>query len=395
MLGLVRAQHARLLSRAFGGKRGGIGLSSPDCQNLTPSCNGLVPGSRKLSSRSDPRRSWLAVTSFFALGLAAGSLSYTLLHWGGNQNSLDPKTFKPFVLSAKKRVSSTSSIFTLLPSTQTISPNPYNEAWRQGVWSVQIKQPQLQIARAYTPLPPGQRQEHPASDDSLEFLIRQDPKGEVSGYLHKLPIGATIDVRGPQGEYAVPFDLDEIIFIAGGTGIAPALQVAHTLFEVRAADAPSPKLHILWANRRREDCVGGIGDTPTKPPSRVREWFSASPFGDSLNTATAEAASLVSSPLVRRIQDLRTKQPGKFSIDYYVDEERTSISATTLKHHLQPSEKIDQGLTGRKLILVSGPDGFVEHFAGRKVWQNGREVQGKLGGLLSQVDHSGWEVWKL
>ena len=45
--------------------------------------------------------------------------------------------------------------------------------------------------------------------------------------------------------------------------------------------------------------------------------------------------------------------------------------------------------------MISGPDGFIGHFAGQKVWVNGREEQGELGGILKQLDLSGWEVVKI
>ena len=51
----------------------------------------------------------------------------------------------------------------------------------------------------------------------------------MSTYLHRLPIGATIELRGPHVEYQIPSEVKNVIFVAGGTGIAPALQVAHAM----------------------------------------------------------------------------------------------------------------------------------------------------------------------
>jgi len=45
--------------------------------------------------------------------------------------------------------------------------------------------------------------------------------------------------------------------------------------------------------------------------------------------------------------------------------------------------------------LVSGPDGFIEHWAGKKIWVGGHEAQGLLGGILSRLDLKDWNVWKL
>ncbi|MCJ1435119.1 mitochondrial peripheral inner membrane protein [Xylographa pallens] len=314
-------------------------------------------------------------------------------------SAIDPTTFKSFTLESKERVSSTSSIFTLSPTSKVIDSKTYDEAWQKGVWSVQIKQPQLQIARAYTPLPPLPP---PGNDNGsrttgkLSFLIRQDPKGEVSGYLHSLPQGATIDLRGPQVEYRVPDDVTEVLFLAGGTGIAPALQVAHTLYNTRKGRGVPPKMHILWANRRREDCEGGVNDTPYRSSSRLNAWSNifAPKVESSVKSTPVEQSN--PSPMVLRLESLKKSQSDLVSVEYFVDEEQTRISEAMLKVALRNSVTTsERSPHGRKLILVSGPDGFIEHFAGSKAWQNGKEVQGPLKGLLSQIDHSGWEIWKL
>ncbi|MCJ1285175.1 mitochondrial peripheral inner membrane protein [Xylographa opegraphella] len=317
-----------------------------------------------------------------------------------NQNraasATDPTTFKSFTLESKERVSSTSSIFTLSPTTRDIGAGTYEEAWQKGVWSVQIKQPQLQIARAYTPLPPPGNDEAYRTSGRLSFLIRHDPRGEVSGYLHKLPLGATIDLRGPQVEYAIPEDVTEVLFLAGGTGIAPALQVAHSLYEARKGRGVAPKLHVLWANRRREDCEGGINDTSSRSSSGLNLWtkFFSPKVESAVKPTTVGQSDL--SPMVLRLETLKKFQSDLVSVEYFVDEEQTVISKAVLKDVLQPSVATSKERPSeRKLILVSGPDGFIEHFAGSKAWQNGKEVQGRLKGLLSQIDHSQWEVWKL
>ncbi|MCJ1400660.1 mitochondrial peripheral inner membrane protein [Xylographa trunciseda] len=309
---------------------------------------------------------------------------------------MDPTMFNSFILESKERISSTSSIFTLSATSKTSGAEIYDEAWHKGVWSVQIKQPQLQIARAYTPIPPSWNDKESRTAGKLSFLIRQDPKGEVSGFLHRLPQGATIDLRGPMVEYRIPDDVTEILFIAGGTGIAPALQVAHTLYNVRKGQAVHPKMHILWANRRREDCEGGVNDTASRYSSPLNWWSNifASGVGNSVKP-TANAHSRAS-PMVLRLENLKKSQSDLVNVDYFVDEEHTTINEAVLKNVLQSSKAtIERSSNGKQLILISGPEGFIKHFSGSKAWQNGKEVQGPLGGLLGQMDHSGWEIWKL
>ncbi|MCJ1393031.1 mitochondrial peripheral inner membrane protein [Xylographa bjoerkii] len=350
---------------------------------------------RNLSTIQVARRGWPSYVLVFAFGFL-GSVGFGWVQQVKDASPSDPATFKPYILELKEPVSSTSSIFILSSKLELAGLGRYDKAWQKGVWSVQIKQPQLQIARAYTPLPPSQDDKEPWTNGKLSFLIRQDPKGEVSGYLHKLPQGATIDLRGPHVEYQIPDGVTEILFVAGGTGIAPALQVAHTLYNARRGRGVAPKMHILWANRRREDCEGGVSDTVFKSSYTFNGWRNifASKVENSIKPTANEQSN--SSPMVLRLDSLKKSQTDLISVDYFVDEEQTTISEIVLKGILQSSiATVERSSIGRKLILVSGPDGFVKHFAGSKAWQNGKEVQGPLGGLLSQIDHSGWEIWKL
>jgi len=313
--------------------------------------------------------------------------------------SLDEKQFMPFILESKEAISSTNSIFSLVPPHSSGAPllklhweEQYRQLFCQGVWSVEAKQPQLQIARAYTPLPPLHANKDDPNSHALRFLIRHDPKGEVSSYLHKLPLGAEIELRGPRIEYKLPEGADEVVLFAGGTGIAPALQVAYALYDLRAhAPWQPPRIRILWANRRREDCFGEPG-VPAGPFAWLGSLFTP---GDSPRSDKARTNS-EASPLVQHLQYLEAKHPGRFSVDFFVDEEKTFINEQAVKDSLQFTQrKDDESPSRRKLILISGPEGFVNYLAGPKRWVGGRQVQGELGGLMSRIDHSGWEVWKL
>ncbi|MCJ1483944.1 mitochondrial Homoaconitase [Schaereria dolodes] len=322
--------------------------------------------------------------------------------------ALSQCAFSPYVLRSKEPVSSTSSVFTLTPSAP--ADNHSSEIWKRGVWSVQIKQPQLQIARAYTPLPPSQLNGEPFEETSeaLRFLIRRDPKGEVSRYLHKLPERAEISLRGPNLELDLPERVDEVIFLAGGTGIAPALQVANVLFQERSnRPGDYPKMHILWACRKREDCQGAVSDTLTPTKFVLSRWkflFAANSETD-LKATTPCSENLI----VKEILAHKSHGHNHLRVDYFIDEEGTFIERNILKRSLfppsqdhpnqqisPPTPPLEQADPRKqRLIIVSGPEGFVEHFAGPKLWRNGKEEQGDLGGLLGELDLEGWNIWKL
>lgn len=309
--------------------------------------------------------------------------------------SLNPHTFTPYTLIDKQPVSSTSAIFTLRNRDGAPDPESVKEVWKRSLWSVQIKQPQLQIARAYTPLPPIVDKKRKADNEpqDVRLLIRQEEGGEVSTYLHRLPEEATIELRGPNVECELPHDIKEVIFLAGGTGIAPAMQVAQALSR-RTGSA----MHILWANRRREECIGGVSDEAdhnTAAQSRTGWWKSLFGSNESaVQQALEDDRSGRKGIIVQELDALKERSgPATrgMTVQYYIDEEKTFIQPGDVTKRMSRW----RDATGSRLIIVSGPDGFIEYWAGKKLWVNGRETQGPLGGQLGSMNLGEWKVLKL
>jgi len=202
---------------------------------------------------------------------------------------------------------------------------------------VQIKQPQLQIARSYTPLP-SSGTGGGGDDGALRFLVKREPGGEMTGYLFSLGVEDKVFLRGPTVEYIFPpvGEVDKTLFIAGGTGIAPALQLA--------ANSLAPETEIFWAVRRRAETEGAMAE---------------------------------------EVERLVQKIKGKVSVRVFVDAEG-GIRI----------QDVERGIEGRKVaVVVSGPEGFIKWVAGEKVWRGGREEQGELGGIVRKVlERSGGEV---
>ncbi|EPE29935.1 Ferredoxin reductase-like, C-terminal NADP-linked [Glarea lozoyensis ATCC 20868] len=302
-----------------------------------------------------------------SLGIVAFAFIYNQVGSTSQSAIFEPPRFTPFTITRREIVSPTSILITIRPSIppNLIPSDPYGESWRRGPWSVEIKQPQLQIARSYTPLPPG------ADDEpgDLRFLIRREHKGEMSGYLWSLKEGNDIWLRGPKREYELGEDVSDVVFVAGGTGIAPALQVAHTLLERRNGKI-NPNIRIFWANRRREDCLGGNGSDKQE-------------LG----------------PVVRVIDELQRRHPGSLKMTYLVDEDGSYIDQKKISAALKENAGVkSQPIITRidsKMIFVSGPEGFVEFVAGGKRFEGGKEGQGTLGGLLGRMGIRDWKVWKL
>ena len=328
--------------------------------------------------------------------------------WYYYDDARSRSSFVAYNLVRREPVSSTASIFHLAPTSRSNDYEKYKTAWGQGIWNFQIKQPQIQIVRAYTPLPPTDG----GSNDgygALRFLIRRDAEGELSNYLHVLPIGARIELRGPNLEYVVSEQAKQVVFLAGGTGIAPALQLAHAMFE-SSADSEGKnldikkRLHILWANRRREDCVGGHnGSFPaasTEPPRGLWSLFTKKTTSDIAETQAVEAG-----PIVRELDALARANPGQITVEYFVNEEDTFINAKAVNRALgvfddrPTSEAVgDPQEKEQRQIIISGPPGFIAYLAGPKEWRNGREEQGEVTKLmahaLSRNPHN-VKIWKV
>ncbi len=341
---------------------------------------------------------WL-LNRWFLLGVVSG---VTLNEYVKSSRA---GSFIVYTLAAKEAVSSTASIFYLQPKQQSENYEFYKEAWRRGIWNVQFKQPQLQIVRAYTPLPPVEEKTGQDSD-GLRFLIRHDPHGEVSSWLHRLPSSAEIEMRGPYLEYEITPDVRQVVFFAGGTGIAPALQTAHAMFDGQkpageGQENNARKLHILWANRTREDCLGGINDNP--PPDSLPHKSTWSGLFSKAKPTPMPLSSTQKGLIVQELEALKQRYPGQVTVEYFVNAEDTWIDENAVFRALSRFDDKDFSTNHaaseqQRQILISGPPGFIAHLAGPKEWRNGREEQGAVSKIIAHAlakNPHNVKVWKI
>jgi cytochrome-b5 reductase len=202
-------------------------------------------------------------------------------------------------------------------------------------------------------------------------------------------------------EFEVPKETENLVFLAGGTGIAPAIQAATAIlthsFPTRIGDQSihtnGKKVHILWANRRSEDCAATV-------PTGAHTGAMHSSQGEGLPGQN---------PIVRIIEGLQERFPDDFKITYFVDEKSSFIDEAAIRESLH---KIITDTSGRRQadagssndlharsstqsrdsatdiptqVVVSGPDGFIAALAGPKVWAGGQQQQGVLSGILGKV----------
>ncbi|RYO84343.1 hypothetical protein DL766_002698 [Monosporascus sp. MC13-8B] len=395
------------------------------------------------------------------LCLLIGLSLFGLTGSGSDGDVINGSTFGAFTITSREQVSSTAFILAVraagsgsegggggAAAAHQQQSARIRQAWDHGLWSVEIKQPQLQIARRYTPLPPpitaatGSGAERTSEDEELRFLIRRMDGGEMSNYLSQLDVGDRVWLRGPHLGFDVARRLggaDHVVFLAGGTGVAPALQVARRLLLAKDAgrdDHHGSSVSLLWANRRGVDALGR--ETKKQQQMGLFERFWRAPKATPGNGAEAEWSSFS-----EQIRELRRRYPDRFSVHYFVDEEGSFIGAKDIvaamgvrraasrlaspaKECPWHSAALLEALpndddtsrapgspcscartaderAGSNLLFVSGPDGFIEAYAGPKRWGEGGEMQGPVMGLVGRLvkkeGHGGgmndWLVLKL
>lgn len=80
----------------------------------------------------------------------------------------------------------------------------------------------------------------------LEFLVESGPDGVPSPNLEGVGAGSVVDVEGPAGGFTLPRRLPrELLFIAGGTGIAPM----RAMIASALARRHPPSITLLYSAR--------------------------------------------------------------------------------------------------------------------------------------------------
>lgn len=212
------------------------------------------------------------------LGIAWAMYAYKYFLSGEKTSSeklLEPDQFTRFKITYKEDISEDLQLIELSPNYEqyrNILKSKESNLWNgKKLWSVEVKQPEIQVVRRYTPLPMyymqglegksllrllGGKEE---DEGRMVLLVKKYNDGEVSRWLHRMPVGSVVELRGPFVGYRFPYspidkaagamretmeDLpsrmsvepeglperlsvpepENIAFFAAGTGIAPILQ---------------------------------------------------------------------------------------------------------------------------------------------------------------------------
>ncbi|KAK0530423.1 hypothetical protein OC834_003319 [Tilletia horrida] len=340
-------------------------------------------------------------------------------------------------------------------------PGPARQEQEDGaaplrVESVYLKEPSLQIERAYTPLRrPGSV--HPLHSSShirdsfsapgsgvrdgdghgnvIELLIKRYADGELSRYATALRAGDIVELRGPVATWDWKRDHaaraqpppSDVVMLVGGTGVTTAHQLLHTLLHHHQSSSErtdSTRLHILYAAPRPSSFLllpelvrlrDQAGSAAAAGTVRL--------FAESLESGKDATACMRSGALAQALEALspshspsahkleqsgsassstwswRSFLPGSSSSSSQIltlPVQQGRITSDAIQAVLHPIQRdAAPASRSRPLVLISGPDGMVAALAGPKE-QDGSGGQGALGGVLRALGLVGPEdVFKL
>ncbi|RPD67277.1 ferredoxin reductase-like C-terminal NADP-linked domain-containing protein [Lentinus tigrinus ALCF2SS1-7] len=290
---------------------------------------------------------------------------------------LSPTHFTPVTVTSTELCPDPNTrLMTLTVPRQSIPS--LQEAAFEPIWSVYIKDDDIQVERPFTPL------EGMDSEGRMKFWVKRYEKGEVGRWLHSKKPGDHIEIRGPLKTW--PWkeeEWDEVIMVSGGTGITPFCQLIHK--ELLSQPTPNSKTRftLLHSSRR-----------PTElPPSEmlkpIMEYSQAHP--DKLRLSLfVDASDGPSHPAVPS-SSITVGRIGKVAIERATGLEKNSWWQRVFGASIDTRSQ-DGGRGKRIMFLVCGPDPMVSAIAG----PFGRNFsQGEVGGVLGELGYAGDSVWKL
>ncbi|GAA5925175.1 hypothetical protein JCM3775_006387 [Rhodotorula graminis] len=305
-------------------------------------------------------RSLLSIAGVAALVLGGGA---TFLLTRDEPAYLAPDRWTDVKIKSVTALTPETSLFKLDVPRSVLPPAFTGDPDARPILSLFVKEPSLQIQRAYTPLSASSFNESGPAE--LDLVVKRYPDGEASRYIHRLGPGDEMSVRGPSCTwYYRPQDWDEVVFVVGGTGVTPAYQLIHdTLASSSSSSAPSPTVSVVYAS---------------PSPSRI---------------------------LLRNELDALTAQrPGQLKVHYLVDRldadpRASGASAPAGAEVGFLDSKVLSRLIGRggqpekrRVVVVCGPEGMVNAVAGPR----GRNFSsGPVGGVLRELGYRDKEVVKL
>lgn len=275
---------------------------------------------------------------------------------------LSPDDFTKYRITNKIDVDDCHYFMELTPLKKQ-NVNLWKNMTNNTLWSVEVKQPEIMVVRNYTPLPlqydPTGNvfevfdKDNNYGEGKLTFYIKSYKTGEVARWLHRLPIGEVVELRGPTIDYKLPVsskhttlpDFNIATFTAG-TGIVTALQLGLNPFSEFKG-----KINLFHSCNSKDEL------------GQLLELVSLLENKNKMNTHFFELSK----------------------------GENISAAKSIIPQPIDLKNPVDKHAMSCALALVCGPDGYITKVAGLKYDLQ----QGPVGGLLKEKGWGNHNVYKL
>ncbi|KAL1742424.1 hypothetical protein HDZ31DRAFT_84143 [Schizophyllum fasciatum] len=260
-----------------------------------------------------------------------------------------------------------------LPPEQLRALEAAGDGAYQPIWSVFVKDDDIQVERPYTPLHGLEK------DGKMSFWIKKYPKGEVGRWLHGKAEGDRIEIRGPLTTWPWKDDAwDEVVMISGGTGITPFVQLWSTV--ISSARSPNTRFTLLHSSPSSDELppaeiLGPLASYASEHPER----FNFRLFVDKDAKPLPYPSPQAMVPELGRINRIAVEKV---------------INANQVSWWKKPfvSSASPETPQRRILFLVCGPEPMIGALAG----PYGRNFsQGPVGGVLKELGYGSDSVYKL
>ncbi|KAK9468001.1 hypothetical protein V1512DRAFT_260540 [Lipomyces arxii] len=391
--------------------------------------------------------------------------------------ALDPNRFSTFIITHREEVGRDCVLLELAPPWQKVQhlqsarsrhmpeqdfrdpehagdPGVGNYWDGSRVWTVEVKQPDLQISRKYTPIPIhyelGLRTmadetdldengnpkmkivrsallrmeglQNEVDEAKIVLFIRKYEDGEVSRWLYSLPVLSRVQLRGPHKELELPKPIQprsilnlkrryrehkaettppmrrpmldnpskmvpdfkpeaqDILFFAGGTGIAPALQLL-------LSKNPIPGKFILhYSVRDRKDIVCPRFLYFLERSGRAEIHYHIDNEGSFVKARDIPPPWTEASDTTQNWFGFKPKD---------VTWDLTQYASAVELHDAQIAKYKGRVPGKPTYAIVCGPEGYIDYIAGTRELTTETNDQGHVGGLLAQRGWTDKNVYKL
>lgn len=267
--------------------------------------------------------------------------------------------FTPITLTASESAGPNAKILVLNIPPASL-PKSTDSTLFNPIWSVFIKDDDIQVERPYTPL------EGIDENGNMRFWVKKYPKGEVGRWLHSKRVGDTVEIRGPLTTFHYPHNsMDDVVMvrftfafffsynriskdpkISGGTGFSPFYQLLHNELLREPTKSSHTRFTLLHSSRNPSELpppelLQPLLDIAKEHPERLR----INLFVDSMDGQIAPA------------YDLQVQQIDKEGIENALELSSSSSGDPFWKRLLRVKASKSDNIHEKVVaVLVCGPE---------------------------------------